>query len=53
VEVVQIAFISYFSWLFSSGSVGDMSQCLQPIENQVSAEMNADLLKTFTMEEVY
>jgi hypothetical protein len=49
----QTTFISYFSWLFSSGSAGDMSQCLQPIENRVTIEMNADLLKTFTREEVY
>jgi hypothetical protein len=49
----QTTFISYFSWLFSFGSAGDMSQCLQPIENQVTTEMNVDLLKMFTWEEVY
>ena len=46
-EEVQNAFLNYFSGLFKSGSAGDMSQCLQPIDCRVTEDMNMDLLKKF------
>jgi ribonuclease HI len=50
---IKNAFINYFEDLFTSGHVGDISLCLQPLERRVSNEMNAELLKPFTGEEVY
>ena len=52
-EEVQSAFVNYFKSLFTSKSASDMSPCLQPLERCVAEEMNNDLLKTFTVEEVH
>jgi hypothetical protein len=52
-EEVQSAFVSYFQNLFTSDNVGDMSPCLQSLKKSVTENMNQDLLKTFSVEEVY
>ena len=52
-EKVKNAFINYFDGLFTSGHAGDISLCLQPMEQRVSNEMNVELLKPFVGEEVY
>lgn len=52
-QEVEAAFIQYFSGLFSSDSAGDLTQSLQPLETRVSNDMNTELLKPFTGEEIY
>jgi hypothetical protein len=52
-EEVQLVFVSYFQSLFSLDNVGDMSPCLQSLKKSVTENMNQDLLKTFSVEEVY
>jgi hypothetical protein len=49
---VKVAFINYFTGLFTAGTAGDMEQCLQHLNCRVSDAMNVDLLKDFTREEV-
>jgi hypothetical protein len=48
-----MAFINYFSILFTSNAIGDMEACLQNLENRVTDEMNRDLLKPFMVEEIW
>jgi ribonuclease HI len=52
-DEVQSAFVNYFQSLFTSDVVGDMMPCLQPLKKCVTAEMNRDLLKKISEEEVY
>jgi hypothetical protein len=47
-----MAFINYFSVLFTSNATGDIEACLQNLENRVMDEMNCDLLKPFMVEEI-
>jgi hypothetical protein len=49
---VKVAFIDYFTSLFTAGTAGDMEQCLQHLNCQILEAMNVDLLKYFTREEV-
>jgi hypothetical protein len=49
---IENAFVVYFSKLFTKGTLGDIATCLQPIDNRVSASMNADLLREFSREEI-
>jgi hypothetical protein len=49
---VKVAFINYFTGLFTAGTAGDVEQCLQHLNCRVSDAMNVDLLKDFTREEV-
>jgi hypothetical protein len=46
------AFIQYFTQLFTMGQAGDLNPCIQPIESRVSTEMNLELTKNFTAEEI-
>ena len=52
-EEVKNTFITYFAGLFTSVHAGDIEQCLQPLERQVSNKMNEELLKPFVGEEIY
>jgi hypothetical protein len=49
---IENAFVVYFSELFTRGPLGDIASCIQPIESRVSADMNANLLLDFSMEEI-
>ena len=49
---IQTAFMKYFSGLFIVGPVGDMEVSLQNLNMRVSDEMNGELLKMFTKEEI-
>ena len=51
-EDIQEAFVHYFSELFTVGPSGNMERCFQSLQVRVSEEMNGELLKTFTKEEV-
>jgi hypothetical protein len=51
-EEVQMAFINYFSDLFTSNGTRDMEAVLQNLENRVTEEMNCELLKPFVAEEI-
>jgi hypothetical protein len=51
-EEIQTAFAHYFSELFTIGPTGDMEKCFQSLQERVSEEMNGELLKIFTKEEV-
>ncbi|XP_059451054.1 uncharacterized protein LOC132181841 [Corylus avellana] len=51
-EKVEMAFVTYFSRLFSAGEQGDMEQCLQHLSLRVTREMNTDLLKEFSKDEI-
>jgi hypothetical protein len=46
------AFVDYFGDVFTSNGVADFSQCLETMEPRISEEMNSDLVRPFTMEEV-
>lgn len=50
-EVCKV-FIDYYKDIFSSNASTDFSQCLEHVEPRVSAEMNSNLLRSFTEEEV-
>jgi hypothetical protein len=47
-----MAFVNYFSDLFTSNDTGDMEVVLQNLENRVTNEMNCELLKPFVVEEI-
>lgn len=47
-----LAFVNYFMDLFVAGPEGDLELCLEGLEVGVSGEMNVELLKEFTREEV-
>lgn len=49
---IQVAFVNYFSSIFSAGPIGDMEPCMQPQSQRVMEATNDDLLKVFTKEEV-
>jgi hypothetical protein len=49
---VEEAFTDYFTTLFTQGPGGDFSPCIQPISCKVTEEMNMELGKNFTPEEV-
>lgn len=46
------AFVNYFSNLFTSDSTDNMEDCLRAVKRQVTTEMNTQLLKKFTIEEI-
>jgi hypothetical protein len=48
-----MAFINYFTGLFSSSDACDIDSCLCPIERRVTESMNEELLKPFSREEIY
>lgn len=50
---MEKAFVNYFEGLFTAGREGELDPCLQSLTPCISMEMNADLLKDFTKEEVY
>jgi hypothetical protein len=49
---VEDAFTNYFTSLFTQGPGGDFSSCLQPISCRVTEDMNRELGKNFTAEEI-
>jgi hypothetical protein len=49
---IGAAFGRFFQQLFSAGEAGDMSGCVDVLENRVTDAMNATLLKEFTSSEV-
>jgi hypothetical protein len=51
-EDIEVAFVNYFTNLFTAGTTGNMEECLQPIIPKVMETMNKELLKIFTDEEV-
>jgi hypothetical protein len=50
-EVCRV-FIEYYREIFSSSISTDFSQCLEHVEPRISEEMNSNLLRPFTEEEV-
>ena len=46
-------FVNYFTGLFSSNSVGDIDNCVQPIARRVTKEMNKELFKPFEVKEIH
>jgi hypothetical protein len=51
-NAVGEAFVDFFTKLFSAGHRGDLEPCLQPIDTRVSSNMNEELTKSFSAEEV-
>lgn len=51
-EEIKVAFVDYFANLFTAGGGSNMDQCLQNINTKVTDEMNNELLKDFSCEEV-
>ena len=51
-EEVGEAFVHYYAKLFTMGKAGDLNPYIQPISCRISAEMNVELTKNFTAEEV-
>ena len=51
-EGVGEAFVHYYAKLFTMGKAGDLNPCIQPISCRVSAGMNLELMKNFTVEEI-
>jgi hypothetical protein len=51
-ETVGMAFANYFSDIFTTGPVEDVKLCTGHIALEVTGEMNVELLKGFTNEEV-
>lgn len=51
-DTVEQAFVDYFMGLFQAGPMGDMDPCVRNLTAGISMEMNMDLLKEFTREEV-
>jgi exonuclease III len=51
-EEVQMGFINYFSSLFTTVDAGDMGPCLQHMERRVSDDMNQELLKPFSEDDI-
>jgi hypothetical protein len=51
-EEVQMGFINYFSSLFTTVDAGDMGPCLQHMEMRVSDDMNQELLKPFSEDDI-
>lgn len=47
-----MGFISYFTALFNFDSAGDTGPCLQHLDRKVSEDMNEELLKPFSAEEI-
>lgn len=47
-----MAFINYFSNLFTAGDGVDMEPCLEFLKARVSRDMNAKLLKEFSRDEI-
>jgi hypothetical protein len=50
-EVVE-AFIRYFNSIFSSSAPSGIRECLAPVEQKVSLEMNNNLTREVTSEEI-
>ena len=51
-EGVKEAFVHYFSKLFTAGQVKDMTPYLRHLSRCVTQDMNTELLRDFTMEEI-
>lgn len=51
-DKVELAFVIYFSNLFTAGETGDMEPCLQHINLRVSRAMNTELLMEFSKDEI-
>lgn len=51
-EEVGMAFVNYFTNLFSAGQEGELEPCMHNVEGHVSASMNAELMREFTAEEI-
>jgi hypothetical protein len=51
-EAVGEAFVGYFTRLFSAGPAGDLDPCIQYIQSQVTEEMNFELMRPFTADEI-
>jgi hypothetical protein len=49
---IQTAFLQYFPGLFTAGPMRELEVCLQSLNRRVSDEMNGELLRTFTKEEI-
>jgi hypothetical protein len=49
---IKGAFIDYFEALFTTGHVDGVDHCLQQLNERVSDEMNNELIRDFTKEEV-
>lgn len=50
---MENAFIQYYSGLFSSSNPSDFEQCLAPVARCVTLEMNEQLTRELTQEEVH
>lgn len=46
------AFVHYYQQLFTSSAMGDMTGCLRAVKKKESPEMNATLLREFTIAKV-
>jgi hypothetical protein len=51
-DIVEMAFVNYFVGLFKADQMGDMEPCLRYLPTGVLREMNVELLKEFTKDEV-
>jgi hypothetical protein len=51
-EEISMAFINFYQNLFTAGEVEGIEHCLEGMEAWVTAEMNIDLLRSFTKAEV-
>jgi hypothetical protein len=51
-EEVEQVFVDYFKHLFTSEAQTDHATCLDDLECRVSADMNEDLMRSFSIEEI-
>jgi exonuclease III len=49
---VESAFVRYFSNMFAAGPRGDLDHCMRSIQPGVTNEMNVELLREFTKDEI-
>jgi hypothetical protein len=52
-DEVNVAFVNYFTELFTDGPAGNIASCISSIGKKITDEMNTILLKPFTTEEVH
>jgi hypothetical protein len=52
-DEVNVAFVNYFTELFTARPAGNMALCISPVGRKVTNEMNTALLKPFTTKEVH
>jgi hypothetical protein len=50
---INEAFVKYFTSLFTAGPERDMGPCLQHVPRRVTNEMNDELIKEFTADEIH